>query len=241
MISRLSVPLSGALQGALVANYPWDGTNDESTRYEACPDDAAFKHLASVYASNHQTMALANNTVRPVLRVVPAGCRGLRWGSGGRVRAAGQPPGSGAGNDTRGARPAGTLALLLLLLLLLHGSALLLPLTDSSAGGPHLLALPVQVVASPCDPGSAVQEFPNGGTTNGAAWYPIYGSMQVGRRREEGEGELVVKCRQETVRAAPSRRHKLLRSVLARRSSYSCPLPRPANRTGIMSRRGAWS
>ena len=24
----------------------------------------------------------------------------------------------------------------------------------------------------------ALQEFPNGGTTNGAAWYPIYGSMQ---------------------------------------------------------------
>ena len=22
------------------------------------------------------------------------------------------------------------------------------------------------------------QEFPNGGTTNGANWYPIYGSMQ---------------------------------------------------------------
>ncbi|KAL4422479.1 hypothetical protein ABPG75_008676 [Micractinium tetrahymenae] len=70
-------------EGALVANYPWDGTPDESTRYEACPDDATFRHLASLYASTHQTMALANNT-----------------------------------------------------------------------------------------------EFPNGGTTNGAAWYPIYGSMQ---------------------------------------------------------------
>lgn len=70
-------------EGALVANYPWDGTADESTRYEACPDDATFRHLAAVYASTHQTMALANNT-----------------------------------------------------------------------------------------------EFPHGGTTNGAEWYPIYGSMQ---------------------------------------------------------------
>lgn len=31
------------LQGALVANYPWDGTKDQSTRYDACPDDATFK------------------------------------------------------------------------------------------------------------------------------------------------------------------------------------------------------
>ncbi|KAL4436066.1 hypothetical protein ABPG77_005514 [Micractinium sp. CCAP 211/92] len=70
-------------EGALVANYPWDGTPDETTRYEACPDDDTFRHLAALYASTHQTMALANNT-----------------------------------------------------------------------------------------------EFPHGGTTNGAAWYPIYGSMQ---------------------------------------------------------------
>lgn len=68
-----------------MANYPWDGTPDKSSRYEACPDDAAFKHLAGVYARAHATMALPTNT-----------------------------------------------------------------------------------------------EFPHGGTTNGAAWYPIYGSMQVG-------------------------------------------------------------
>ena len=32
------------------------------------------------------------------------------------------------------------------------------------------------------------QEFPNGGTTNGAAWYPIYGSMQVGAGCRLGMG-----------------------------------------------------
>lgn len=61
--NRGALPGRVGLQGALVANYPWDGTADESTRYEACPDDATFRHLAAVYASTHQTMALANNTV----------------------------------------------------------------------------------------------------------------------------------------------------------------------------------
>lgn len=70
-------------EGALVANYPWDGTDDSKTRYEACPDDLTFKHLATVYATSHRKMSLSSN-----------------------------------------------------------------------------------------------KEFPNGGTTNGAAWYPIYGSMQ---------------------------------------------------------------
>ncbi|EFN60129.1 hypothetical protein CHLNCDRAFT_49638 [Chlorella variabilis] len=70
-------------EGALVANYPWDGTDDRSTRYEACPDDAVFRHLATLYASTHKHMASPDNA-----------------------------------------------------------------------------------------------EFPNGGTTNGANWYPIYGSMQ---------------------------------------------------------------
>lgn len=70
-------------EGALVANYPWDGTDDKKTRYERCPDDATFKYLAQEYASNHRKMSLPSNS-----------------------------------------------------------------------------------------------EFPNGGITNGAAWYPIYGSMQ---------------------------------------------------------------
>jgi carboxypeptidase D len=70
-------------EGALVANYPWDGTPNKTTEYTACPDDATFRHLAELYARAHRTMALPSN-----------------------------------------------------------------------------------------------KEFPRGGTTNGAAWYPIYGSMQ---------------------------------------------------------------
>lgn len=50
-------------QGALVANYPWDGTPDRSTRYEACPDDAAFRHLAALYATAHRRMSQPDNQV----------------------------------------------------------------------------------------------------------------------------------------------------------------------------------
>lgn len=60
----LALPSPLPCQGALVANYPWDGTADKSTRYEASPDDATFKHLASVYATAHRTMALPDNQVR---------------------------------------------------------------------------------------------------------------------------------------------------------------------------------
>lgn len=44
-------------QGAVVANYPWDGSEDRGTHYSACPDDAAYIHLASVYARAHASMA----------------------------------------------------------------------------------------------------------------------------------------------------------------------------------------
>ena len=43
-------------------SYPYDGTADGSNQYAASPDDAIFKRLASVYASNHAFMA--NNKVR---------------------------------------------------------------------------------------------------------------------------------------------------------------------------------
>mmetsp|Transcript_6007 Transcript_6007/g.15215 ORF Transcript_6007/g.15215 Transcript_6007/m.15215 type:complete len:535 (+) Transcript_6007:119-1723(+) len=43
-------------EGAVVANYPWDGSLDRKTHYSACPDDLAFKHLAHVYASNNPGM-----------------------------------------------------------------------------------------------------------------------------------------------------------------------------------------
>ena len=41
----------------MVANYPWDGTEDRKTHYSRNPDDAAFIHLAKVYAEAHGTMA----------------------------------------------------------------------------------------------------------------------------------------------------------------------------------------
>ena len=50
---------TGALnfhEGAVVANYPWDGTEDRGTRYSEAPDDAAFRRLALGYAKGHPTM-----------------------------------------------------------------------------------------------------------------------------------------------------------------------------------------
>ncbi|ABO98270.1 predicted protein, partial [Ostreococcus lucimarinus CCE9901] len=52
--------MNGALnyhEGALVANYPWDGNDDGSTSYSAAPDDATFRYLASSYAQAHPTMS----------------------------------------------------------------------------------------------------------------------------------------------------------------------------------------
>ena len=40
-----------------MANYPWDGNAAMVTQYEGSPDDAAFRHLASVYARAHKDMA----------------------------------------------------------------------------------------------------------------------------------------------------------------------------------------
>ncbi|GLT68144.1 hypothetical protein SLA2020_404020 [Shorea laevis] len=45
--------------GALVANYPWDGTEDKRRNYYACPDDETFRHLASVYSRSHFNMSLS--------------------------------------------------------------------------------------------------------------------------------------------------------------------------------------
>lgn len=52
-------------EGALVANYPWDGSKDKSSTYQASPDDATFKHLASKYATNHRKMSLPDNKEFP--------------------------------------------------------------------------------------------------------------------------------------------------------------------------------
>lgn len=48
-------------EGALVANYPWDGSLDRTTKYEASPDDSTFRDLARRYASSHRKMSLASN------------------------------------------------------------------------------------------------------------------------------------------------------------------------------------
>ncbi|GAB2270446.1 suppressor of los1-1 [Dionaea muscipula] len=45
--------------GALVANYPWDGTEDKRKNYFACPDDETFRYLASVYSLSHHNMSLS--------------------------------------------------------------------------------------------------------------------------------------------------------------------------------------
>jgi carboxypeptidase D len=52
-------------EGAVVANYPWDGTADKTTKYEACPDDDTFKYLASTYAKAHANMSSADNKEFP--------------------------------------------------------------------------------------------------------------------------------------------------------------------------------
>jgi hypothetical protein len=40
------------------------------------------------------------------------------------------------------------------------------------------LPLPPPLIPARLLPNPRLQEFPDGGTTNGASWYPIYGSMQ---------------------------------------------------------------
>ncbi|XP_048226807.1 carboxypeptidase SOL1 isoform X2 [Ricinus communis] len=45
--------------GALVANYPWDGTEDKRKYYYSCPDDDTFQFLASIYSRSHHNMSLS--------------------------------------------------------------------------------------------------------------------------------------------------------------------------------------
>ncbi|XP_024542018.1 carboxypeptidase SOL1 [Selaginella moellendorffii] len=44
-------------EGALVANYPWDGNADKSSKYTESPDDSTFRFLASVYSKAHRNMS----------------------------------------------------------------------------------------------------------------------------------------------------------------------------------------
>ncbi|CAA6671716.1 unnamed protein product [Spirodela intermedia] len=46
--------------GALVANYPWDGSRDSRKEYYACPDDKTFRYMANVYSLSHRNMSLSN-------------------------------------------------------------------------------------------------------------------------------------------------------------------------------------
>ncbi|CAL0316050.1 unnamed protein product [Lupinus luteus] len=43
--------------GALVANYPWDGTEDKKTNYYGSPDDDTFRFMASIYSHSHYNMS----------------------------------------------------------------------------------------------------------------------------------------------------------------------------------------
>ncbi|CAM6082825.1 unnamed protein product [Calypogeia fissa] len=43
-------------EGALVASYGWDGTVTGRTGYSETPDDAAFRHMASLYSQNNPVM-----------------------------------------------------------------------------------------------------------------------------------------------------------------------------------------
>ncbi|KAJ6920304.1 hypothetical protein NC651_014031 [Populus alba x Populus x berolinensis] len=45
--------------GALVANYPWDGTEDKRRNYYACPDDDTFRFMAGIYSHSHHNMSLS--------------------------------------------------------------------------------------------------------------------------------------------------------------------------------------
>lgn len=66
MLSRGPFVSSLAIhEGALVANYPWDGSEDKSSTYQASPDDETFKYLASHYASSHRKMSLPSNREFP--------------------------------------------------------------------------------------------------------------------------------------------------------------------------------
>ncbi|KAI7757424.1 hypothetical protein M8C21_016060 [Ambrosia artemisiifolia] len=57
-IKKIRFTASASLHGgALVANYPWDGTQDKSKNYYACPDDEAFRYMAKLYSGSHYNMS----------------------------------------------------------------------------------------------------------------------------------------------------------------------------------------
>ncbi|XP_021737639.1 carboxypeptidase SOL1-like isoform X1 [Chenopodium quinoa] len=57
-LRRIQFTASASLHGgALVANYPWDGTQDKRKEYYATPDDETFQLLASLYSQSHYNMS----------------------------------------------------------------------------------------------------------------------------------------------------------------------------------------
>ncbi|KAI4346545.1 hypothetical protein L6164_007434 [Bauhinia variegata] len=52
--------------GALVANYPWDGTQDKRTNYYACPDDDIFQFMARIYSHSHYNMSFSKEFVEGI-------------------------------------------------------------------------------------------------------------------------------------------------------------------------------
>lgn len=47
--------------GALVANYPWDGTPSGASTYSLCPDDSAFVSLSRTYADDNPALRTSNS------------------------------------------------------------------------------------------------------------------------------------------------------------------------------------
>lgn len=52
-------------EGALVANYPWDGAVNGMLQYNGTADDATYRFLATYYATKHTKMADNNNPEFP--------------------------------------------------------------------------------------------------------------------------------------------------------------------------------
>ncbi|KAK0575530.1 hypothetical protein LWI29_002209 [Acer saccharum] len=59
-LKQIQFTASASLHGgALVANYPWDGTHDKRKNYYECPDDESFRFMASIYSRSHFNMSLS--------------------------------------------------------------------------------------------------------------------------------------------------------------------------------------
>lgn len=43
-------------EGAVVANYPWDGSLSKRTEYSQCPDDSTYRYMAETYSRAHFSM-----------------------------------------------------------------------------------------------------------------------------------------------------------------------------------------